>query len=451
MEHAIALDMGTTSIKCAVLISDGSLNQIEGLSAPSLQNNNDLIFESDPDLYLERVNHLLERKKSLQILNLGICTQRTTFLIWNRKNGKPVTPLISWQDRRAHDWCQNHSHLKNEITKRTGLVLSPHYIGPKLATLLKNDPALRNGLTDGSLLVGSLDSYLIYHWTQNKWHITDSSMAARSLLFEPGEQDWSIPLLKLFSIPRQCLPKIIPSHGLHITLNNGYTLNACIADQSASILSQISMDQSSLLINMGTGIFILKPSNNIRKKNYLTSLIINNPEPLFAIEGTINGTGKLTHNATIIDWNTKDPLAHAYCLPDTSGLGAPHWRSDKEFKIIPSTLYSKDKTRIIFEAIIFRMSEILEDLGIDEKIFISGGASQNHSLLQGLANLLQHDLEILDEPQSSLLGTARLALGLKPYTDSTSTTISYSRKEQYLPDKFIQWKQWIKNQLSFES
>ena len=46
--------------------------------------------------------------------------------------------------------------------RAAGLLLSPHYVGPKLAAMMEGDDALVRGLTDGSLLFGTLDCFVVW-------------------------------------------------------------------------------------------------------------------------------------------------------------------------------------------------------------------------------------------------------------------------------------------------
>ncbi|SUZ81612.1 uncharacterized protein METZ01_LOCUS34466, partial [marine metagenome] len=43
------------------------------------------------------------REKNIHIFVAGIALQRSTFLFWDRKTLKPLTPALSWQDGRAID------------------------------------------------------------------------------------------------------------------------------------------------------------------------------------------------------------------------------------------------------------------------------------------------------------------------------------------------------------
>ena len=104
------------------------------------------------------------------------------------------------------------------IRNLTGLPLTPYYFAPKLRVVLQDNPAWRARLENGELRVGTLDTFLIWRWSGGKHFVTDASMAARTLLMDIRQQQWSPQLCDLFGIPLGILPEIKPSAGLNLQL-----------------------------------------------------------------------------------------------------------------------------------------------------------------------------------------------------------------------------------------
>lgn len=131
MTIAVTLDMGSTRIKAAHLTEKGNLIQIIGIDAPSLTGK-ELIREGDAIAYTDTAIQVLQKSlKGLpKDIPIGIASQRSSFLLWKKESGKPVTPLISWQDRRANNWCTEHQNKFFDLESYTGLLLSPHYAAP---------------------------------------------------------------------------------------------------------------------------------------------------------------------------------------------------------------------------------------------------------------------------------------------------------------------------------
>ena len=102
--EAIALDLGTTSIKAALLDSQGRLCHL--ITQPALpMDHQHGRYESNALDYVTVAEDVLRQcTASLNIKPvLGLSCQRSSFLVWERSSGQPVTPLISWQDDRGAD------------------------------------------------------------------------------------------------------------------------------------------------------------------------------------------------------------------------------------------------------------------------------------------------------------------------------------------------------------
>ena len=189
---AIALDLGTTSIKAGLLDQHGALSHIIALPAPVISVN-DGRYESDALLYAVTAERVLS--ECLAQTNtkppLGLCSQRSSFLIWDKASGQPLTRLISWQDNRGKASCEDLREHESIIRDLTGLRLTPYYFAPKLRIVLQEHPEWRGQLGRGELLVGTLDTFLIWRWSGDKLHVTDASMSARTLLMDVQQQQWS--------------------------------------------------------------------------------------------------------------------------------------------------------------------------------------------------------------------------------------------------------------------
>ena len=257
MISAIALDLGTTSIKAGLLDQNGTLGNLVAKSAPKIAVNGGL-YESDALAYAAIAEQALDECIAHGIISeaggcnaLGLCSQRSSFLIWERATGQPVTPLISWQDNRGAASCAAlHAH-ENLIRDLTGLPLAPYYFAPKLRILLQANPEWQARLEHGELLAGTLDTFLIWRWSSGKHFMTDASMAARTLLMDIRQQQWSPRLCELFGIPINMLPEIKPSAGLNLQLDNGLILQASPGDQYAPPISRASESNAAGLADPG--------------------------------------------------------------------------------------------------------------------------------------------------------------------------------------------------------
>ena len=457
--HALALDLGSTRFKLGTIDAAGHLIDIRAVRAPELSGSG-LISEGDPDAYLQAIDSLIgpffAPDTAGDSLPLGLVCQRSTFVIWDRDNGRLLTPVISWQDRRAEEWCTTHADVEPVLIRRTGLLLSPHYAGPKLAAMLAGDSQLAARLHSGHALFGNLDAWLTWRWSEGALHQTDMTMAARTAMFATDQNDWSEELLGIFGVPRAALPEVTSSLQRSSVRHSGLELCGSIADQAAGVSAVLRPDGSGLsecLINIGTGAFVMQTVSEpgIRRPGYLTGPVLASTEygTRFAIEGTINGVGPAidSFGPGPTHLHEDDRFPDAFAIPDRSGVGAPHWRADIGLTL-SSRAQEMDRSGqrlICIEGLLFRIHEILlglNDAQLPDRLLVSGGLANEPAIVSGLAALVGRPVRRLDEPETTLLGAARLVGGMSPYADPGFETIMPGAPGRYLAGKFERWRAW---------
>jgi glycerol kinase len=454
MISAIALDLGTTSIKAGLLDSERMLTGIVTQAAPMITNNGGR-YESDALAYAQTAERLLE--ECLQQTDgsppLGLCSQRSSFLIWERASGKPITPLISWQDNRGASSCAELRNSEGLIRNLTGLRLTPYYLAPKLRTVLQEHPAWRRQLERGELLLGTLDTFLIWRWTGGKQYVTDASMAARTLLMDIRQQRWSPALCELFGIPLPILPEITPSTDLNLRLSNGLTLQASLGDQSAALIASVGGDRTTALVNLGTGGFVVRylAKDDPTQDGYLRTLVYQDSKlhNHLAIEGTLNSLAAALAPFPVGECRTGDlAIEDIFCLAEPSGLGAPYFRNDLGIFFSRATdhLTPRQIACLLLEGIIFRVARILEDFhraSVIERVYLSGGLSELICLRQGIAHCVPFDVYRLPQKDSSLHGAALFAAGIVSAPVKGAEKVEVTQQNPLLPEKFQRWKVWL--------
>jgi len=458
MDHtlisAVALDLGTTSIKAALMDQQGNLQHIVTRSAPAIHSYHGH-YESNALDYVGIAEQVLKECLAQADIPppMGLCSQRSSFLIWNKADGQPITPLISWQDDRGKRCCDHLQSSTETIHRLTGLHLTAYYFAPKLCTLLQENSGWREKLIHNEWLVGTLDTFLIWRWTHGQHFLTDASMAARTLLMDIYQQQWSTTLCQLFNIPHSIFSHIKPSVGLNLTLDNGVTLQACLGDQSAALIASIADTSSEALVNLGTGGFVIRylAKDACALNGYLKTLIYQNNHcsAQFAIEGTLNSIAAALAPYPISECCIDDLAAtNIFCLAEPSGLGAPYFRNDWgiHFSHPISELTRHQVTALLLEAIIFRIARILEDFHHQSpltKIYLSGGLSELTCLQQGIAQCVAIPVFHLQQKEASLLGTALLASGFQIKYQRQNTKIERKYQKNALSEKYRHWKNWL--------
>ena len=163
-----------------------------------------------------------------QIVSAGLATQRASMVCWDRHTGEALSPIISWQDRRAHEWLDQFSAQTQAVHQRTGLRLSSHYGAAKMRWCLDHLPAVAGARREGRLAMGPLASFLLFRLLEEKPLLADPANAARTLLWNLRALDWDPWLLALFGIPAETLPRGVPTRHAFGTLRGrvGYAMGA---------------------------------------------------------------------------------------------------------------------------------------------------------------------------------------------------------------------------------
>jgi glycerol kinase len=299
--YVLVLDVGTTGIK-AFVFDDQCHVKAKAYKKISKTRPRKGWVEQDPREIL-RVSCFVLRcaikdscVDSKQILGMGITNQREATVVWNRKTGKPVYPVIGWEDDRTRAFCDKLKKSHGDfVRERTGLTVDPYFSASKIRWILQN-------VSGKDLAFGTLDSWLIWNLCENNPHIIDETNAARTLLFDIRKRKWSDELLELFDVPKDILPKVFSSRAYFGNLRKdvfGFLIPilAVCGDQQASayaaIRSQPASRKNITKITYGTGVFVVQTINRfVLHPNFFTTLVPTRKGVGFALEGKIEKSGE---------------------------------------------------------------------------------------------------------------------------------------------------------------
>ena len=412
----LALDAGTTGVTALVVsdqggvISRGYREFLQYFPAPGL-------VEHDPEeiwqATLAAASEAISQTTT-PLSAVGITNQRETVALWDKQTLKSPRKAIVWQDRRSTDLVQylKSQGLEARIRKLTGLGLDPYFSSSKLLWLSQNEPDLWNAVQAGSVLIGTIDSYLIARLTAGKSHLTDASNASRTQLLDISSGSWSDELLELFKVPKSALPQVVASYGQIAQTDPGAFLNLKLpitgvaGDQQAALFGQTAFAFGEGKCTYGTGAFMLTNtgSNIIESQNGLLSTIAwqsPNGDITYALEGSVfvagaavqwlrDGLGIIERSSEIEALAASTPDSHGVIfIPALTGLGAPHWDPDARgtlFGITRGTTRAHI-ARATLEAIAFQVRDMAvamtSDTGTDlSHLRVDGGAAANDLLMQ---------------------------------------------------------------------
>lgn len=425
-----AIDQGTTSTRCVLF-------QKNGFIAGIAQKEHQQIYpypgwvEHDPleiwQCTQEVVQEAIARTNLQQgdISAIGITNQRETTLLWNKYSGKPYTNAIVWQDTRTKDACDALAKEGgiDRFRSLVGLPLATYFSGPKINWILENVPTAREAADNGDALFGNIDSWVIWWLTggpNGGSHVTDVTNASRTMLMNLQTLDWDDEILRILSIPRQILPRIVPSSdpetwGLtSIDGPFGDNIPVCgdLGDQQAALVGQTCFTPGEGKNTYGTGCFMLVNTGSeivASTSGLLTTLAyqIGKSPAIYALEGSIAITGALVQwlrdNLGLIQTSAEvEKLAKSvednggvYFVPAFSGLFAPRWRSDARGVIVGLTRFINKGhlARATLEATAYQTREVLDAMQKDSgkaltTLKVDGGMVYNELLMQFQSDLL---------------------------------------------------------------
>jgi glycerol kinase len=369
---------------------------------------------------------------------VGITNQRETTIIWDRQTGEPIANAIVWQDRRTAPQCAELKALGAEslVRERTGLVIDPYFSGTKIAWLLDNVPGARRRAELGELAFGTVDTWLAWHLTGNRTHVTDVSNASRTLLFNIHMNDWDAELLRLLDVPRALLPDVHPSaHAFGMLpagiLGEPLVIGGMAGDQQAAMFGQACHRAGMAKNTYGTGCFMLLHTGDkvVQSSSGLISTACAQTRGKeFALEGSVFIGG------AVVQW-LRDGLeffqssgeverlaasvldsGDVYLVPAFTGLGAPYWDPNARGAMVGLTRGTTRAhiARAALESIAFQSAELLEAMQKDSaqqlsELRVDGGAAANDLLMQFQADLLGVPVVRPKVLETTALGAAYLA------------------------------------------
>lgn len=443
-KYILALDQGTTSSRAIVFDKKGSIVSIAQKEFTQYFPKPGWVEHDPNEIWSTQTGVAAEAiaKKGMNVENIaaiGITNQRETVVVWDRKTGKPVYNAIVWQDKRTAEYCDELKKLGKSdlIRKKTGLVIDSYFSGTKVKWILDNVEGARKRAESGELILGTIDSWLIWNLTKGDKHVTDVSNASRTLLFNINTMEWDDELLELFTIPKSMLPEVKQSSEVYgHTKSTFYDANIPISgiagDQQAALFGQMCTKPGMVKNTYGTGCFMLmnigeKPI--VSKNNLLTTVAWKiNGKTQYALEGSIFIAG------AVVQWlrdglkiiRTSDEVEKladsvkssdgVYFVPAFAGLGAPHWNQHAQGTIFGLTRGSTDAhiARAAIESIAYQTMDVLKAMEADSGISIKelrvdGGATVNSTLMQFQADVLNTVTVRPKVVETTAMGAAFLA------------------------------------------
>lgn len=443
-KYVLGIDQSTQGSKVLLFDIYGKLVERCDLAHKQHVNEQGWVSHDGDEIYnniISLVPMLVEKAgiKKEEIICIGISNQRETSIAWD-ECGIPAAKAIVWQCARASAITDTLAQpgCSDDIKNRTGIPLSPYFPAAKIAWLLKNEPRVKELLSEGKLHVGTMDSYLLYRLTNGTSYKTEYSNASRTQLFNINELQWDSKVCDIFGIPKDILPNVCDSNSkFGETDFEGYLdvkipILAMLGDSHGALYGHGCFQKGMVKATYGTGSSVMMNIGKeplISKHGLITSLAYGiNGEVEYVLEGNLNYTGAIIpwlidglgmiESASETEQLIKEanPLDTTYLIPAFSGLGAPYWNDDAQAIISGMSRMTK-KAEIVkaaVESIAYQVTDIIlamkEDANLEIPILrTDGGVTRNEYLMQFQSDLLRIPVNVPFVEEFSGLGVAYLA------------------------------------------
>lgn len=471
--RVLAIDVGTTSMRVAVVNDDGSVSArrsaLLALDRPSPG-----LAEFDAALMRDTVVALATSciDEVGRVDGVGIAVQRASVVVWDATTRLPLHAGISWQDLRTIGDCLT-------IAATHGIRLAANQTATKAGWLLRHLSS--SGRTTRSVRIGTLDTWLIDALTNGAAYVTEPSNAAVTGLVDPEsivQFAWSSMRCAATGVP---LDRLAPMHaspgplGIATALPGAPPIVAALGDQQASLIGQGALDSGVAKLTLGTSAiadaYIGTDTPTLLDRAAHGSY----PVVAHSVGGVLHWAREavILTAGTCIDWLVDDlalldsPAASAdvaASVPDTDGawfvpamlgLGTPHWDYGARGTLLGLTRGTSRAhvVRAVLRGIAHRSADLLAAMHADgapaaQRLRVDGAMSRNGVLVDELADATGCTIDVCDDREATLRGagfaagievgswatfaaTARLASVRESRTPSSSPDERATRRAQW--------------------
>lgn len=443
-KYVMALDSGTTSNRCILFNEKGEMCSVAQKEFTQHFPKPGRVEHEPGEIWSTQLAVAREAMTKIgasaeDISAIGITNQRETTIVWDKNTGQPVYPAIVWQCRRTSEYCDSlkEKGLTEKFREKTGLVIDAYFSGTKVKWILDHVEGARERAEKGTLLFGTVETWLIWKLTRGAVHVTDYSNASRTMLFNIHTLEWDDEILEELDIPKSMLPQARASSEIYGETDPSFfggriPIAGAAGDQQAALFGQACFEQGDAKNTYGTGCFLLMNTGSqpVLSKNGLVTTIAwgMDGKVTYALEGSIFVAGAalqwLRDELRLIDsaadseyfaQRVKDTNG-CYVVPAFTGLGAPYWDQYARGTIVGLTR-GVNKYHIIratLESLAYQVNDVLEAMKADSGMNLSslrvdGGASANNFLMQTQADFSNAPVNRPRCVETTAMGAAYLA------------------------------------------
>ena len=439
--YIIAIDQSTSATKALLFDEQCKLVGRSDIAHKQYYPKEGYVEHDAEEIYqntVEAIRQVVGQQPPATSYSLAITNQRETVVIWNKNTGKPISKAVVWQDTRGAEICRQlrEDGKTQMIQEKSGLLIDPNFSASGVKWLLDNIEGAREAAEGGDLLMGTIDTWLVWKLTGGKSFYTDTTNASRTMLFNIHTMDWDDELLSLFGIPRQMMAEVLPCDAIYgeTTVEGVFEqpiqIAGVLGDSHGALAGQMCFNEGSGKVTYGTGSSIMV---NIGEQplsapdGLVTSVGFSAlGKHFYGYEGNIYSTGatlkwmcdqlklidspgKMEAEATSVPDN-----GGVYIVPAFAGLGAPWWKPDAKAGIVGMT-FATTRAHVVragLESIAYQIKDLVDVMASNlspltshlSEICADGGPTKNGFLMQYQADLLDTPIVCTEVEDASALG-----------------------------------------------
>ena len=440
-QRIIAIDQSTSSTKALLFDEKCKIVARTNVDHKQYYPQTGWVEHDAEEIYqnmIEAIRLLIEKSgEKMEASNYSLCitNQRETAVVWNSATGKPISHAVVWQDTRGAELCRDlrERGFAKMVFDKSGLLIDPNFSASGIKWLLDHVEGARQQAERGELLMGTIETWLIWKLTGGKVFATDYTNASRTMLFNIHTMDWDDDLLDLFNIPRTMMAEVRSCDANYgeTTCEGVFsapiTIAGVLGDSHGALVGQMCFTPGSGKVTYGTGSSVMV---NIGEKplsapqGLVTSVGFSAfGKTYFGFEGNIYSTGAtlkwiadqlqlVGHPAEMEALATSvNDNGGVYIVPAFSGLGAPWWQSNVKGAVLGLTFATTKAhfLRAALESIAYQIKDLVDVMaratgGHLSEICADGGPTKNKFLMQFQADMLETPVVCTEVDDASALG-----------------------------------------------
>lgn len=449
-EHILAIDVGTTSARAMIVSPDRAALGMAQKKLETLYPQPGHV-EQNPNHVWDTLTQVIERVltdtalSKRDLMAIGVTTQRSSIVVWDKRTGAALGPMIVWSDLRG-------SERASELLAK-GYLLGAQMAAAKLEAVIQSV----NDVDKKHLAWGTIDSFITSKLSGGA-HVTDRSQASATGYLDIETMKWNGLLVSEQNLEDVSFPAIVDTWGeiaetSEASFGAQVPITAVIADQQSAMMAHNCTQPGDCKITYGTsGVFNMHTGSEL---TFISETLIPwvqtsvSDRTTFCLEGMVFTVGAmfdwtvdhLSLGSKVAELGTLtsqvDDSGGVFVLPALQGLGAPHGNPEQTalFGGISSSTTKAHIARALLEGVAFRIAEILERVSehttvpAASMLCADGGASANDIFMQIQANILARPVQRHRTREATALGAsvcAALGAGSIARSD-ISTFANYDR------------------------